>query len=375
MAQQSHNSNHGDTKNSTKRSLIWAIVFIIAVSLPTILQTKTANTSLFSFLASLWDQPVSAKTDQLASSSNSQNIALLQAASNIDPNPYKAGDVTPIGSGDTLIADIASTGDSSSTVPTNTQISIYTVQSGDTVASVAKMFGVSVNTVLWSNNITSKSILQPGKTLVILPISGIMYSIKKGDTIQGIAKKYGADVNDIFSYNDLTLSSSLMVGQSILIPDGELSSAEAIHNAQSTVTKKPKGIYEPLLDGWNYPTAPAGYYSCPVIGGRLSQGLHGHNAIDIAAPVGTPLHAAHAGTVIISRTGGWNGGYGNFVVVSHDNGSQTLYAHMSHTAVSAGDYVSQGETLGYIGMTGLTTGPHVHFEVRGAQNPCVNYPN
>ena len=309
----------------------------------------------------------------LSFSSNSQTLALLEAATNIDPNPEKVGEISPISAGETLVADIAMTNATSTDVPVNTQISTYVVQNGDTVSSVAKMFGVSVNTVIWSNNLTSRSVLRTGQNLVILPISGITYTVKKGETIQGIAKKYNADVNDILTYNDITISSPLTVGQSILIPDGELSPAETIRNNQSVTRKPSKGIYEPLLDGWNYPTAPAGYYSCPVIGGRLTQGLHGHNAIDIAAPVGTPLHAAHAGTVIISRTGGWNGGYGNFVVISHSNGSQTLYAHMSHTAVSAGDTVSQNQTIGYIGMTGLTTGPHVHFEVRGAQNPCVNY--
>ena len=370
-----HNSklNMKSSQGSSKRLVIWAIAFSLAVALPVLLQTKTANASLFSFLSFLWGQPASAETDQFASSSNSQTLALLEAATNIDPNPEKVGEISPISAGETLVADIAMTNATSTDVPVNTQISTYVVQNGDTVSSVAKMFGVSVNTVIWSNNLTSRSVLRTGQNLVILPISGITYTVKKGETIQGIAKKYNADVNDILTYNDITISSPLTVGQSILIPDGELSPAETIRNNQSVTRKPSKGIYEPLLDGWNYPTAPAGYYSCPVIGGRLTQGLHGHNAIDIAAPVGTPLHAAHAGTVIISRTGGWNGGYGNFVVISHSNGSQTLYAHMSHTAVSAGDTVSQNQTIGYIGMTGLTTGPHVHFEVRGAQNPCVNY--
>ena len=70
---------------------------------------------------------------------------------------------------------------------------------------------------------------------------------------------------------------------------------------------------------------------------------------------------------MVSRNNGaWNGGYGNYVVITHGNGTQTLYAHMSHAIVSSGETVSAGQTIGYVGMTGLTTGPHVHFEIRGA---------
>ncbi len=127
---------------------------------------------------------------------------------------------------------------------------------------------------------------------------------------------------------------------------------------------------EPMLDDISNWPSFSGYYSCPVPGSRLSQGLHGHNGVDLASARGTPIHAAAAGTVIINRANGaWNGGYGNFVVILHGNGTQTLYAHMLKSVIKAGDSVSQNEIIGYIGMTGLTTGPHVHFEIRGGQNP------
>ncbi|MCK5059525.1 MAG: M23 family metallopeptidase, partial [Candidatus Pacebacteria bacterium] len=111
-----------------------------------------------------------------------------------------------------------------------------------------------------------------------------------------------------------------------------------------------------------------GYYIKPV-NGRKSQGLHGYNAVDIAAPYGTPIVAAASGVVIISRATGWNGGYGGYVVISHNNGTQTLYAHMSSDIVSVGDVVQQGQVIGYVGSTGRSTGPHLHIEVRGARNP------
>jgi murein DD-endopeptidase MepM/ murein hydrolase activator NlpD len=101
--------------------------------------------------------------------------------------------------------------------------------------------------------------------------------------------------------------------------------------------------------------------------------LHGWNAVDIGAPRGTAIYAAAAGTVIVARTGGWNGGYGNYVVISHPNGTETLYAHMSKVLASAGEQVAQGDTIGLVGMTGLATGNHLHFEVRGAANPFASY--
>ena len=117
-------------------------------------------------------------------------------------------------------------------------------------------------------------------------------------------------------------------------------------------------------------TFPAQSDSRPVSGGYRSQCLHGHNAIDLAAPVGTSILASAGGTVIIAKTNGfWNGGYGNYVVISHGNGTQTLYAHMTKPTVSVGEKVQQGQKIGNIGMTGWTYGPHIHFEIRGAQNP------
>ncbi len=80
--------------------------------------------------------------------------------------------------------------------------------------------------------------------------------------------------------------------------------------------------------------------------------------------------AAQTGTVILVKSGGYNGGYGSYVVIEHSDGVQTLYAHMSKTIAKVGDVVTQGETIGLVGSTGRSTGPHVHYEVRGATNNC-----
>jgi murein DD-endopeptidase MepM/ murein hydrolase activator NlpD len=101
-----------------------------------------------------------------------------------------------------------------------------------------------------------------------------------------------------------------------------------------------------------------------------TQGIHGYNAVDLAAPIGTPILAAASGDVIVANDGGWNGGYGSYVVIQHDNGSQTLYGHASAVLVSAGDHVTQGQIIARVGTSGRSTGPHVHFEIRdGIRNP------
>ena len=116
--------------------------------------------------------------------------------------------------------------------------------------------------------------------------------------------------------------------------------------------------------------AEIAYYVSPVSHYIQTQGIHGYNAVDLAAPVGTPIVAAADGEITVAREGGWNGGYGSYVVITHDNGSQTLYAHMSKVATYDGQQVVQGQVIGYVGGTGESTGPHLHFEIRnGIRNP------
>ena len=261
------------------------------------------------------------------------------------------------------IADVAS-----STSPDS--ISVYQVRSGDTLSEIANMFNVSVNTIVWANNLGSARSVHPGDVLVILPVSGIERTIVKGDTLKSLAKKYGADANEIAEYNGIDPSAPLAVGSVVIIPGGEFTSSASAAKSSGSSSQK-KTIREPYLGGSG--NVQTGYYSNPIPGAALTQGIHGWNAIDLGAARGTPIHAAADGVVIIARANSaWNGGYGNYVVITHDNGTQTLYAHMSNTIVSYGQSVSAGQIIGYVGMTGLTTGPHLHFEVRNAANPFRN---
>lgn len=219
------------------------------------------------------------------------------------------------------------------------------------------MFDVSVNTILWANNMKKGAAIKEGQTLIILPVTGVRYTVQKGDSVASIAKKYHGDVAEIIEYNGLADASDIAVGDIILVPGGEVPAPKYTSVA---VTKRAVGTGGPSYSG---------YYTHPLPGGVKTQGLHGYNGIDIGAPRGTPIRASASGTVIVSREGGWNGGYGNYVVIKHDNTTQTLYAHMQSVIVASGEYVNQGQIIGYVGSTGRSTGVHLHFEIRGAKNP------
>lgn len=244
--------------------------------------------------------------------------------------------------------------------PTTDTISVYEVKKGDTIGDVAKLFDVSINTIMWANNLKSRTLTQ-GDTLIILPITGIKHTVKKGDTITTVAKKYRADEGDIASYNGLAVDSSLSLGDVIIVPDGEIEIVEP--KKPKTVAKKPR-----ILNSYSY-SSPEGFLIRPIIGGRKSQGIHGHNGVDLVNVPGTTVMAAASGRVIVARTGGYNGGYGSMIIISHDKGIQTVYAHLRAVYVTQGQTVSQGQAIGELGNSGRSTGPHLHFEVRGARNP------
>lgn len=246
--------------------------------------------------------------------------------------------------------------------PMTDTVSVYEVKSGDTIESVAKIFDVSVNTIMWANNLPSRKITK-GDTLIILPITGIKHTVKKGDSITTLARKYKADEQDIASYNGIAVDATLLPGDTVIVPDGEIAIAQPSKVSKGKTPKK-----STILNTYAN-SAPDGFLTRPVIGARRTQGIHGHNGVDLAAPVGTPVLASGSGRVIVARTGGYNGGYGSMVIISHNKGIQTVYAHLSQVHVVSGQMVSQGETIGAVGNTGRSTGSHLHFEVRGAKNP------
>ncbi len=297
--------------------------------------------------------------DAAVNSQNLQTLNILQADTNPNPTPTKKeADLS-------VVADSAlenSSGPSGAAaevadVKTTDQISVYTVHPGDTLSQIAQMFGVSQSTVLLANNLKSASDIHSGEQLVILPVSGIQYTVKKGDTIASIAAKYKVNVDDIVGANDISVNSSLSAGDILIVPDADTTPASTPTSSGS------KG--KPSSGSTS--SSVKGYFARPT-NGIKTQGLHGkyRTAVDLASPVGTAVHAAASGKVIVARMGGWNGGYGNYIVIQHSNGMQSLYAHLSEVDVTPGAYVSQGDFIGKTGNTGNSTGPHLHFEILGA---------
>ena len=255
------------------------------------------------------------------------------------------------------------------------EITVYTVKSGDSPSAIAKRFGVSLNTILWANDIHNPNAIKIGDELIILPVSGIKYEVKKGDTIESVAKRFkpkdetdiSSVVADIINFNGLSINESLEVGSVIIVPDGEIAAQQgqtSVPRPQETPSHT-AGLPEYI-----------GYFLRPIIGGRNVRatrnnphGLHGYNGVDLANDCGLPVMASAEGTVILAKSTGWNGGYGKYIVITHPNGPQTLYAHLSSILVEVGEKIAQGATIGYIGTTGNSTGCHLHFEIRGAKNP------
>lgn len=335
--------------NTVSFSLVSSIVFVLFIVSPV-----STHAGIFSFVATL----LHTTSSILENEHNSQNALVLKAARNVDPNPSKGGGDITIVDDSALLSEAGPAGtlaDIEERPQHGGRISIYVVREGDSVSQIAKMFGVTAGTIIWANDIKRGSLIKEGQTLVILPVSGVQHTVKKGDTLKSIAKKYKGDFDEIVQYNELEDGATLAVGDVITVPGGEI--ATPVYSSSGTVVRGSGG-----------PTY-SGYYLRPITGGRKSQGLHGYNGVDIAAPYGTPILASASGTVIISRGSGWNGGYGTYIVMRHENGTQTLYSHNSKNIVYVGQYVVQGQVIGYVGSTGRSTGSHLHFEVRGAKNP------
>jgi len=231
----------------------------------------------------------------------------------------------------------------------------YAVKTGDTLSVIAENHNISLNTLLWANELTDKSKINPGQKLEILPISGTIHTVKNGENVSSIAKKYGTTINEIVEFNDLPADAFISIGDKLIVPGGK-------PKVSST-----KSYYASYV---NTNTVSAGYFIYPT-SGRNWGVLHNVNAVDIANRCGTPIYAAAGGKVILVDEVGWNRGYGNYMMIRHPNGVETLYAHFTSIVSSVNDYVDQGDLIGYMGTTGHSTGCHLHFEVRGAQNPFV----
>jgi len=239
----------------------------------------------------------------------------------------------------------------------------YIVEQGDTFSVIAEKFNISVNTILWANNLTKSSSLKNGQKLVISPVTGIIYYVKSGDTLLGIANKYKGKIDEVVAFNDLSSEGDIYLGDVIIIPDGTM----------PAVAKSSAPVLAPLVTG---------AFLCPISSPcRITQGLHFYNAVDFShGQCGESIFAAAAGTVLkvklTSSTSRWAfGGAGNTISILHSNGVVTSYGHVKQSLVSVGDQVSKGQIIALMGGSpgtpgaGKSTGCHLHFGVSGARNP------
>lgn len=228
------------------------------------------------------------------------------------------------------------------------QVISYSVISGDTLSTVAEKFGVSIDTIKWSNNLKRDS-LSIGQELKIPPVSGIVHKVKEGETVQSIAKKYKTESQKIvnFPFNDFADldTFALNVGQTLVVPDGVQLEAPAIARP-----------LPPTFAGGT------GQLLWPASGIITQYPVWYHNALDIANNAAPGIAAADGGTVLDVQFLRY--GYGYHVIVGHGNDLSTLYAHLSEIYVKPGDRLAHGQILGRMGSTGRSTGTHLHFEVR-----------
>jgi murein DD-endopeptidase MepM/ murein hydrolase activator NlpD len=220
----------------------------------------------------------------------------------------------------------------------------YEVRKGDSLFSIAKKFGVSMDSIISTNNLMNAYYLKIGTTLQIPNISGIYYHVKRGDTLSSLSYRYKVDMYKVVDVNDLG-SSVIYVGQRLFIPGGTLSEWEKAE-ALGTLFKYP---------ATGRLTSRIGFRKDPFNGRRAY-----HAGIDLANRIGTVVYASQYGKVSYA---GYKSNYGKTVIIVHPQGYKTLYAHLDKILVKKGQRVKQGEKIATVGDTGRSTGPHLHFEI------------
>lgn len=237
------------------------------------------------------------------------------------------------------------------------KIQLYTLGAGDTLQSLANFYGVSAESIAASNGITDASLAnQQGREIMIPPGDGVLYAVQPGDTIDAVAAKFKADPKAIMDYNRLYFEpENFSPSKLVFVPGAQL---PTLVYAKAD-DEDPSVIARPAIA--NNPRTTGGQLSLPVTG-RISQRFWAyHTGVDIAAPYGSGIAASAAGTVVHT---GWVAVGGLSVRIRHEGGLETGYYHMGSVYVAPGQKVERGQIIGTIGMTGVTTGPHVHWEAK-----------
>lgn len=254
-------------------------------------------------------------------------------------------------------------------VAPRTEIETYTVQTGDTLSTIATQFGISLNTLLWANDLTVRSVLKPGSELTILPTSGVQHEVGGGDTLTAIANKYDASEEEIIKFNRLASANDIVVGEMLIVPGGEVQAPAPTRRSTSVTsvftqptTATPTTSTTPTTTSTAQPTVTGSGAMIWPTDLRVITQYYGwsHTGLDIDCKFTNDNYAADDGIV---QYAGWKGGYGYTVEINHGNGLVTRYGHHASMYVAAGEQVSKGQAIGRCGTTGRSTGTHLHFEV------------
>lgn len=255
----------------------------------------------------------------------------------------------------------------------------YTVQRGDTLSEIAQRFGIPLEEIARTNHVANVHRIRVGETLKIRK-KEIPYVVRHGDTLQKIAQKHGLDPDEIVAHNrELSRHNyTIFPGQTLLLPTRPISVVHAEREKQpvqtvslasrkrgDTPSHRPvsgaRGKVSPQGEGFQWPVQGRLTSSFGLRKGKM------HNGVDIQAPLSqAPVKAARSGIV---QKAGQMRGYGKIVILSHGDGWETYYAHLSRIAVRSGQRVAAGQLVGYQGSTGNATGEHLHFEVRRNGRP------
>jgi len=275
------------------------------------------------------------------------------------------------------------------TIPSRprTEIITYTVKKDDTIFGIAEMFGLKPETILWGNYYTladNPELIHEGQELNIMPTDGVYHKWSAGEGLNGVAHGYKVAPEVIVNWSGNHLDPATLgdyshpnieAGTMLFVPGGYREyvtwSAPRISRDNPGVAKiLGPGSCGTIVDG----AVGSGSFIWPANNHWLSgfdySPSTNHFGIDIAGQLGNAIYAADNGVVLYA---GWNDwGYGNVIVIDHDGGWQTLYAHLSALNVGCGSSVLQGDVIGYFGSTGNSSGPHLHFEMLSETYGKVN---
>ncbi|WP_338965955.1 M23 family metallopeptidase [Fusobacterium vincentii] len=252
----------------------------------------------------------------------------------------------------------------------------YKVQKKDTVQSIAKKFGVKPETIMINNQTAMDNKLKVGEVLTFPSIDGLYYKLQKNEMLAKVAKKYGVKVVDIVDYNNIN-PKKLKAGTTLFLKGVTLKKYKEVEQrliaaqqakeeqkkekAQKGKGKKGGGAASYSGEGFAFPVRYAGITS--PFGNRYHPVLKRyilHTGVDLVAKY-VPLRASKAGVVTFA---GNMSGYGKIIIIRHENGYETRYAHLSVISTNVGEHVNQGDLIGKTGNSGRTTGAHLHFEIR-----------